>query len=101
MRNLLTPVFLGLAGLTLAACDQMPAGGGLGAAPSGGSSAFREYLVVGNRMTFEQCRARGGFIIRDPGSPMVMCDPSVRGEPIPANEFDHPNSPVPQPGEDA
>ncbi len=56
----------------------------------GGSPGMQEHLVIGNRMTFEQCRARGGLIIRDHGSPMVACDPSVRGEPVPADEFSHP-----------
>ncbi|WP_375281587.1 hypothetical protein [Pseudooctadecabacter sp.] len=47
-------------------------------------------------MSFEDCRARGGIIIRDQGSPMVACDPRVRRAPVPADEFDHPGSPVPQ-----
>ena len=80
-------------GLALAGCDEatmaaMNSGGG---ASSGGGS-FREFLVIGNRMSFEDCRARGGLIIRDAGSPMIACDPSVRGEPTPADEFDHPLS---------
>lgn len=57
-------------------------------APTGGG--FREFLVIGSSMSFEQCRARGGLIIRDAGSPMVACDPSVTGAPVPADEFDHP-----------
>jgi len=60
------------------------------------ASGAREYLVLGSSMSFEECRARGGIIIRDPGSPMIACDPRVRREPVPANEFDHPGSPVPQ-----
>ncbi len=79
-----------LALLPLAACDGMPAGG------TGGG--FREYLVLGSSMSFEECRAAGGLIIRDQGSPMVACDPRVRGEPVPADEFAHPGSPVPQAG---
>jgi hypothetical protein len=75
----------------LAGCDEaMMASTGAGF--SGGGSARPEFLVVGNRMSFEQCRARGGLIIRDRGNPMVMCDPSVRGEPVPPDEFDHPES---------
>ncbi|SFR34104.1 hypothetical protein SAMN04488005_0600 [Yoonia tamlensis] len=59
----------------------------------GGSPGMQERLVIGNRsMTFEQCRASGGLIIRDQGSPMVACDPSVRGEPVPADEFNHPTT---------
>ncbi|MCF2869953.1 hypothetical protein L0664_02635 [Octadecabacter sp. G9-8] len=89
-------VVFGLA-LALVGCDEIampgaaPAAGGLG-----GSSAPREYLVLGSNMGFEECRARGGLIIRDSGSPMVACDPRVRGTPVPAGEFDHPGSPVPQ-----
>lgn len=78
----------------LGGCDDVgipsaTVGGGGGAAP-------REYLVLGSSMSFEECRARGGIIIRDTGSPMVACDPRVRRAPVPANEFDHPGSPVPQ-----
>lgn len=80
--------------LALAGCDEiaLPTGGG-GSATSGG---VNEYLVLGSAMSFEECRARGGIIIRDAGSPMVACDPRVRREPVPADEFDHPGSPVPQ-----
>lgn len=78
---------------TLAGCDAPNAGGGLGAVGAGG---FTEYLVLGSSMSFEECRARGGLIIRDAGSPMVACDPRVRGAPVPADEFNHPGSPVPQ-----
>lgn len=60
-------------------------------APNGG---MREFLVIGGRMTFEQCRARGGLIIRDHNTNMVACDPQVRGEPVPADEFAHPDDPV-------
>lgn len=76
----------------LASCDEAALGIDLGAGASGGGGGFQEYLVVGNRMSFESCRARGGFIIRDQGSPMVMCDPTVIGDPVPATEFDHPDS---------
>ena len=75
--------------LALAACEgtgTMTTG-----APNGG---MREFLVIGGRMTFEQCRARGGLIIRDSNTNMVACDPSVRGEPVPADEFNHPDDPV-------
>lgn len=82
-------------GLALAGCDEaaMASLGGGGGVGGGGSGGFREYLVIGNTMTFEQCRARGGLIIRDQGSPMVACDPNVRRAPTPADEFDHPGSP--------
>lgn len=74
--------------LFLAGCQPglAPLGG------AGGGGTFREFLVIGSSMPFEQCRARGGLIIRDNGSPMVACDPSVRGEPVPPDEFDHPDS---------
>ncbi|MFA8441444.1 hypothetical protein [Yoonia sp.] len=69
--------------VALAACE-----GGTVASSSGG---MREFMVIGNRMSFEACRARGGLIIRDSNTAMVACDPSVRGEPVPADEFDHPD----------
>lgn len=68
--------------LVFAACE---------AAPVDGGSGFREFMVIGNSMTFEQCRARGGLIIRDATTSMVACDPTVRREPVPADEFDHPD----------
>lgn len=71
--------------LVLAACEGT---GALG----GGDGGRTEYMVIGNRMTFEQCRARGGLIIRDSDTAMVACDPSVRREPAPADQFDHPTS---------
>jgi len=70
----------------LAACEGGPSLGG------GGGGGFREFMVIGNAMTFEQCRARGGLIIRDANTSMVACDPSVRGEPVPADEFNNPAS---------
>ncbi|MFT6944834.1 MAG: hypothetical protein ACJASZ_000742 [Yoonia sp.] len=73
--------------LALAACEDTSTGSMT--APAGGG--MRELMVIGNRMTFEQCRARGGLIIRDSNTAMVACDPSVRGEPVPADEFDHPD----------
>jgi len=85
--------------LALVGCDEIAIPGlpGASAAPDGGATGgFREYLVLGSTMNFEECRARGGIIIRDAGSPMIACDPRVRREPVPANEFDHPGSPVPQ-----
>lgn len=88
--------------LALAACDDvaLPLGGLTGGGAGGNLPAvnggFNEYLVLGSTMSFEECRARGGIIIRDNGSPMVACDPRVRREPVPADEFDHPGSPVPQ-----
>lgn len=85
--------------LLLGACDEvaMSSGGGGG----GGGGGMREYIVLGSSMGFEQCRSRGGLIIRDQGSPMIACDPRVVGEPVPPDEFDHPDSPVPQPAEGA
>lgn len=73
----------------LAACE--PGAVGPGPAVSGGGG-MREFLVLGSsRMSFEQCRARGGLIIRDKGSAMVACDPRVRRKPVPADEFNHPD----------
>ena len=81
-------------------CDKVAVSGLSGAvnqsAPSGSVGGVREYLVLGSTMSFEECRARGGIIIRDAGSPMIACDPRVRREPVPADEFDRPRSPVPQ-----
>ena len=78
--------------LGLAGCDDVAMqGGGSSSASSGsGGSAFREYLVIGSKMSFEQCRAKGGLIIRDAGSPMTACDPNVIRAPVPADEFQHP-----------
>ncbi len=56
------------------------------------SGGMREFMVIGNRMSFEECRARGGLIIRDSDTAMIACDPSVRGEPQPVDEFDNPTS---------
>lgn len=74
--------------LALAACEGTSTMGGVGAADGG----MREFMVIGGRMTFETCRARGGLIIRDSNTNMVACDPSVRREPVPADEFDHPDN---------
>lgn len=85
----------------LASCDLAATGQGAGlgfASSVGGNAGYREYLVLGSSMSFEDCRARGGLIITDRGSPMVACDPRVVRAPVPANEFDHPGSPVPQDG---
>ena len=76
--------------MMLSACQTGPVA--LGGGAGGGGGAFQEFLVLGSNMSFEQCRARGGLIIRDSGSPMVACDPSVTGEPVPADEFNHPES---------
>ena len=85
MKRWLMIAFVGLIGCDEAAMAKMNAG-------SGASAPRAEFLVVGNRMSFEQCRARGGLIIRDRGNPMVMCDPSVLGQVVPPDEFDHPES---------
>lgn len=68
----------------LAACE--------GGAGLGGGTGVREFMVIGNSMTFEDCRARGGLIIRDANTSMIACDPQVRGEPQPVDEFDNPAS---------
>jgi hypothetical protein len=82
--------------LALFGCNEIALPGLPGAAAPAGGGGFREYLVLGSSMSFEDCRARGGIIIQDAGSPMIACDPRVRREPVPADEFDHPGSPVPQ-----
>lgn len=69
----------------LAACDEQAMVAG---APASGG--FREQLVIGSRMTFEECKARGGLIIQDRGSPMIACDPHVIRAPAPEDEFDNP-----------
>ncbi len=67
--------------VALAACEGGSTGGG----------GMREFMVIGNRMSFEECRARGGLMIRDSNTAMVACDPTIRREPVPADEFNHPN----------
>ncbi|MCB5199698.1 hypothetical protein LGQ03_10645 [Loktanella sp. TSTF-M6] len=59
-------------------------------APGGTEPGFREFLVVGSSMSFEQCRAGGGLIIRDANSPMTACDPSVKRNPVPRAVIDDP-----------
>lgn len=65
------------------------AAGGMGGSGAGGSVP-REFLVIGSSMSFEQCRAAGGLIIRDEGSPMTACDPSVKRNPVPAAALNDP-----------
>ncbi len=60
-------------------------GGGLGS-----NTAFREFMVIGSSMPFEECRSRGGLIIRDVNSPMTACDPSVKRNPVPQAALDDP-----------
>ena len=75
----------------LAGCGDTAMQGGSGSSSAVRTkSAFKEFLVIGSSMTFEQCRAKGGLIIRDAGSPMTACDPNVIREPVPADEFDNP-----------
>ena len=74
----------------LAGCagpGMIASGGGNAAGPGG---AFREVMVIGSTMSFEDCRARGGLIIHDAGSPMTACDPSVRHNPAPRTAIDDP-----------
>lgn len=67
----------------LAACE--------GGTMAGSGGGMREFMVIGGRMSFEDCRARGGLIIRDSNTAMVACDPTIRRAPVPADEFDHPD----------
>lgn len=76
-----------LAVMTAAACD--PA---MQTAAPGAGGGMREQLVLGSRMSFEECKARGGLIIKDQGSPMVACDPHVQGPVTPDDEFNHPDT---------
>lgn len=71
--------------MMLSACE---GGGGFGT--GGGGAGAQEFMVIGGRMTFEDCRARGGLIIRDANTRMIACDPQVRGEPQPVDEFNNP-----------
>ena len=87
MKRWMMVAFVGLIGCDEAAMATFNAGNSVGV-----GAPRAEFLVVGNRMSFEQCRARGGLIIRDRGNPMVMCDPSVLGQVVPPDEFDHPES---------
>ena len=50
---------------------------------SGVGNGFREFMLIGSSMTFDQCRALGRLIIHDSGSPMVACDPNVIRAPVP------------------
>ena len=81
-------IAFGIIGLALAACDEAA----MSAGPSGPSRGLTEQLVIGSRMSFADCQARGGVIIRDQGSAMVACDPSVKRAPAPEpdDEFNHP-----------
>jgi len=76
----------------LAACDEAAMQGFGAGAPAGASGGMREFIVLGSSMSFEQCKARGGFIIRDVGSPMSACDPNVLHSPAPADEFNNPDN---------
>lgn len=85
---------LALGGLLLAAaCAQT--GQGITLGPVAADGGVREYLVLGSTMSYEQCRSRGGLVIRDRGSPMVACDPRVRGTPAGDDEFAHPDADAP------
>ncbi|KQI67276.1 hypothetical protein AN189_16060 [Loktanella sp. 3ANDIMAR09] len=72
----------------LAGCEA----GTMTSAPGGSEPAFREFLVIGSSMSFEQCRAAGGLIIRDANSPMTACDPSVKRNPVPRTVIDDPTA---------
>ncbi|MEN8896717.1 MAG: hypothetical protein ABF248_11610 [Yoonia sp.] len=74
--------------LVLAGCDDAAM---MSAGASGGSASMQERLVLGSSMSFEQCQARGGWIIKDAGSPMMACDPNVIRAPVPEDEFNNPS----------
>ncbi|MFQ6552581.1 hypothetical protein AAD018_009590 [Aestuariibius insulae] len=75
----------GLVSACLASCGTAP----LGTAGGSGGGGQREFLVLGGSMTFQECQARGGLIIRDANTSMVACDPRVIRTPSPsdAEEF--------------
>jgi hypothetical protein len=83
--------YLGLAATALlAGCaggGVLPGGGGDAV---GSNAAFREFMVIGSTMPFEECLARGGFVIRDVNSPMTACDPTVRRNPVLQEALDDP-----------
>lgn len=79
-------LFLSIALASVAGCNTTTMGGG---GVSGGPG-LAERLVVGGAMSFEDCRTRGGLIIHDQGSAMIMCDPTVLGPVVPVDEFAHP-----------
>lgn len=85
---------LALGLVLIAACDQVALPGLPGSAATqmgGGNDGGRtEFLVLGSNMSFDDCRTRGGFIIHDQGSNMYACDPKVRRQPVPVDEFNHP-----------
>lgn len=83
-------VFGSVMALGLVACDDVAMQGS--GAPTGGNSMFSEKLVLGSNMSFDQCRARGGLIIRDNGSPMTACDPNVIRTAVPEDEFNNPDA---------
>lgn len=90
--------YLGFAvmAIGLSACNLAAPGGSGGGGSAATGGGMREQLVLGSNMSFAQCQARGGLIIRDAGSPMVACDPRVQGPKIPQDEFNHPAA---QPGQ--
>ena len=83
---------LGLGALALmagcAGTGMLPGTGG--GAATGSNDAVREFMVIGSSMPFEECRARGGLIIRDVNRPMTACDPSVKRNPVPQAALDGP-----------
>lgn len=79
-------LFLSMTLACVAGCNSTTMGG----AGAPGGAGLAERLVVGGAMSFEDCRARGGLIIHDQGSAMIMCDPTVLGPVVPADEFAHP-----------
>lgn len=85
MKRMIIGAFVVLAGCEGGAMVTPASTGG-----GGGSSAMREFMVIGSRMPFEECRARGGLIIRDVNSPMTACDPSVKRNPVPQAALDDP-----------
>lgn len=88
MKRLSLIAICGLAGCIETTPGLGPSSGGGG----GGSAGYTEYMVLGSSMSFDDCRARGGLIIRDNGSPMVACDPHVIRAPVPEDEFNNPTS---------
>ncbi len=87
---MMRPVALGLLMTGLASCGTAPLG-----TAGGGGGGQREFLVLGGRMTFQDCQARGGLIIRDANTSMVACDPRVIRTPSPSDAEEFGLTPAP------
>jgi hypothetical protein len=78
--------------LVFVACTEIVMPGFLGVAVPMSGGGFWEYFFLGLTMSFDDFCVHDGILIEDVGILMIAC----MCEPVPANEFDHPGSPVPQ-----